>query len=91
MKLDLLGDFSATKLDAPKPSAVSGPGRPPVAPSEDDVGADVLSEDDFAKELQAGMADLLGEIENSVRRHGIHRLTEGHRCHISYSLSRSPK
>ena len=60
----MLDDFSAVKIDAPKPEAPPAPASPPAA---DAPGEDALSEDDFAKQLQAGMADLLGELETSVR------------------------
>ena len=66
---DLLDEFSAAKLGSQQPIATSGPGRPSTAPKEDEVGEDVLSDDDFAKQLQAGMANLLGELESSVGRH----------------------
>ncbi|TPX12250.1 uncharacterized protein E0L32_007136 [Thyridium curvatum] len=65
----------------PEPAPASGPGRPaaaaavaaaaPAAPATDGPADPVLdpeaalSEEDFAQQLQAGMADLLGEMENS--------------------------
>ncbi|EON62812.1 hypothetical protein W97_02037 [Coniosporium apollinis CBS 100218] len=63
---DVLDEFAATNIEDPAPStapAPSGPGRPsaaapPTAPS-------AVDEDDFARQLQAGMADLLGELESS--------------------------
>ena len=66
----MLDEFSVTKVDtkddAPK---ASGPGRP-IAPVENPVdnplGIEGLTDDDFAKQLQAGMADLLGEMQNNV-------------------------
>jgi peroxin-19 len=68
---DMLDEFSATKLDtneeAPK---ASGPGRPSAAGADvprDLLGIEGLTDDDFAKQLQAGMADLLGEVQNNVR------------------------
>jgi peroxin-19 len=70
---DMLDEFSATKLDtneeAPK---ASGPGRPSAAAAAADVPKDPLgiegvTDDDFAKQLQAGMADLLGEMQKNVR------------------------
>ncbi|PFH61825.1 hypothetical protein XA68_16159 [Ophiocordyceps unilateralis] len=65
---DMLGEFSAVKLDSGKATAA------PAASTE--VASDPLlestkkpeeniSEDDFARQLQAGMADLLGELEKS--------------------------
>ncbi|KAK3942300.1 Pex19 protein family-domain-containing protein [Diplogelasinospora grovesii] len=64
---DFLDEFSAVKVDSKKPEVPSGPGRPDAgsAPAKDAAPEDVLSDDDFAKQLQAGMADLLGELENS--------------------------
>ncbi|KAL2257461.1 hypothetical protein VTK26DRAFT_139 [Humicola hyalothermophila] len=55
---EMLDDFSAVKIDGKKseiPSGSTASGAPDQA----------FSEDDFAKQLQAGMADLLGELENS--------------------------
>lgn len=72
----MLDDFSAVKIDPKKPEIpAAGPGRPsssasapaPAAdPMATKVDEDVLSDDDFAKQLQAGMAELMGEIESSV-------------------------
>lgn len=58
---DVLDEFAATKIDTKAPApAPSGPGRPtpPLTKS-------TVEDDDFAKQLQAGMADLLGELETS--------------------------
>lgn len=56
-----MDEFAATKLDAKAPApAVSGPGRPGAVPEPA-----VADEDEFAQQLQAGMADLLGELETS--------------------------
>lgn len=75
----MLDDFSAVKLDqtkaapsatgaatsaAPAPAASSEQSKDAPVPPQPDAN---LSEEDFAKQLQAGMADLLGELENSVR------------------------
>lgn len=59
------------------PTTAAGPGRPPPpassqpGPAPDDHAElsleDLLSDDEFAKQLQAGMADLIGELEKSVR------------------------
>ncbi|KAF2809670.1 Pex19-domain-containing protein [Mytilinidion resinicola] len=58
---DVLDEFAATKLDAKPPApAVSGPARPGAVPE-----LAVADEDEFAQQLQAGMADLLGELETS--------------------------
>ncbi|KAK8166068.1 Pex19 protein family-domain-containing protein [Phyllosticta citribraziliensis] len=66
---DVLDDFSATKLED-KPSAASqpaasGPGRPPTAPAAASTSAQVPDDDEFAQQLQAGMAELLGELGNN--------------------------
>lgn len=72
----MLDDFNDVKIDSSKPavagSASADPATdvksPPTAGSTATKAAeeDVLSDDDFAKQLQAGMAELMGEIENSV-------------------------
>jgi peroxin-19 len=65
---DMLDEFSATKIDTnEKDPKVSGPGRPSAADIPGDPpGIEGLTDDDFAKQLQAGMADLLGEMQNNV-------------------------
>lgn len=70
----MLDDFSAVAVDPKKstapppttkaesekePTTAKGPEAPPNP-------EDALSEEEFAKQLQAGMADLLGELEKSV-------------------------
>jgi peroxin-19 len=60
----MLDEFSAVKLEASKPAAPSAQPEPAAATVTDEQ---VLSEDDFAQQLQAGMADLLGELGDSVR------------------------
>lgn len=65
---DLLDDFSAVGLEPKNEDGSSGPGRPSPpggAPESEPTLGDVLSDDEFAKQLQAGMEDLLGEIESS--------------------------
>lgn len=68
----MLDDFSAVKIDAPasqlpqaptNPPTAAGVGAPTAAATEEE-GA--FSEEEFAKQLQAGMADLLGELDSSV-------------------------
>ncbi|KAK4680103.1 Peroxisome chaperone and import receptor [Podospora pseudoanserina] len=63
---DMLEEFNAVKLGPPsKPPAAApslGPERPPASGDGGDLP---LDEDEFARQLQAGMADLLGEIESS--------------------------
>lgn len=66
----MLNDFSTVELSEHKAEAFSEPSQPATARAPD-AGQipnmdDILSDDDFAKQLEAGMADLLGEIENSV-------------------------
>lgn len=74
---DLLDDFSKPKVDT-KPAAPAAPSAaavPPATsastsaaagPSLDDKSLeDLLGDEDFAKQLQAGMADLLGEFEKN--------------------------
>ena len=68
---DMLDDFSTVKI-GPKASQVSdaGPGRPSTSAQAPEASAkaddDVTSDDEFAKQLQAGMAELMGEMGNSV-------------------------
>lgn len=59
----MLNEFSTVKIDAKKTEAPQGATAAPAAgaPAEE-----ALSEEEFAKQLQAGMADLLGELEKSV-------------------------
>jgi peroxin-19 len=68
----MLEDFSALKTESKKPDVPSGPGRPTSADGAAEQSAskeptldDVLSDDDFAKQLQEGMAEMLGGIESS--------------------------
>jgi len=66
----MLEDFSALKTDSKKPDVPSGPGRPSsaagAAETTEPTLEEVLSDDDFAKQLQEGMAEMLGGIENSA-------------------------
>ncbi|EFY92930.1 peroxin [Metarhizium acridum CQMa 102] len=72
---DMLDEFSTVKLEdgANKPieSGSAGPSTSTpkpgdAAPKESPAaGEEPFSEEDFAKQLQAGMADLLGELEQS--------------------------
>src|SRR5215469_10479577 len=69
---DVLDEFAATRLDSKPAPSSSGPGRPSTttaaAPSSTSgtTTAGILPDDDeFARQLQAGMADLLGELESS--------------------------
>ncbi|POR32615.1 Peroxisomal biogenesis factor 19 [Tolypocladium paradoxum] len=75
---DMLDEFSTVKLDAttsPKPaeptpssssaSNAKSPAPPPPTAESQTKPEDAFSEEEFAKQLQAGMADLLGELEKS--------------------------
>jgi len=64
----MLDEFSAVKIDSKRPDVPPAPGRPAAVntSSQEPKLEDILSDDEFAKQLQAGMADLLGEMENSV-------------------------
>lgn len=67
----MLEEFSAAKLGpgTKGPTAAApGPSIPKSAPAPAATTAaeDGFSEEEFAKQLQAGMADLLGEMETSV-------------------------
>ncbi|KAM0557249.1 hypothetical protein ACHAPJ_005513 [Fusarium lateritium] len=66
---DMLDEFSTVKLDQEKPAEAAASSKPDV-PKESTSGKqpepeDAFSEEEFAKQLQAGMADLLGELEQS--------------------------
>ncbi|KAH8592719.1 Pex19 protein family-domain-containing protein [Bisporella sp. PMI_857] len=58
---DMLDEFAPSVPLPKKPSAPSGPGRPEAAPEP----AEGISDDDFAAQLQAGMKDLLGELDSN--------------------------
>ncbi|GKU13566.1 unnamed protein product [Fusarium langsethiae] len=67
---DMLDEFSAVKIDQPKPVEAASSVKPEApkdtAPSgKQPEVEDAFSEEEFAKQLQAGMADLLGELEQS--------------------------
>ncbi|KAF2142348.1 uncharacterized protein K452DRAFT_226694 [Aplosporella prunicola CBS 121167] len=65
---DVLDEFSATKLDD-KPAAPAPANPAPAPAAQQSAAAPTLSaeptDDDFAKQLQAGMAALLGDMGNS--------------------------
>ncbi|KAJ4265544.1 Peroxisome chaperone and import receptor [Fusarium torreyae] len=66
---DMLDEFSTVKLDQEKSAEAAASSKPDV-PKESTSGKqhepeDAFSEEEFAKQLQAGMADLLGELEQS--------------------------
>lgn len=76
---DMLEEFSATKISDEKKATLpqtttttttaesSTKAAATVAPTETKTGDEgEVSEEDFAKQLQAGMADLLGDMEKSV-------------------------
>ncbi|RYP02010.1 hypothetical protein DL765_010790 [Monosporascus sp. GIB2] len=78
---DMLDEFSTVKLDTNKAAAApqSGPGRPAATtsgPAPDRATTDAepafnvdelenLSDEEFQKQLQAGMAELMNDLENS--------------------------
>ncbi|KAL2758207.1 hypothetical protein ACRALDRAFT_2098096 [Sodiomyces alcalophilus JCM 7366] len=74
---DMLDEFSSVKLDAKQPAEAVDPGRPnppnPPQVAKGDSSAeqgdtnldDILGDDDFAKQLQAGMAELIDELEKN--------------------------
>lgn len=73
-RLDMLDEFSTVKLDTKQPAdapaapaAVAAPAADASAKAEGAINPEDMTEEDFAKQLQAGMANLLGELENSVR------------------------
>ena len=68
--IDLLDDFSAAKIGNQKPAETAQPSasKPAPAATVEDTpppAQDDFSEEDFSKQLQAGMAELLGDLENS--------------------------
>jgi peroxin-19 len=79
----MLNEFSAVKVDSKQPAEASAPpaAAPPAAVPPPAIPADAttstsqpkpaddqpFSEADFAQQLQAGMAELLGELDKSVR------------------------
>ncbi|TVY26689.1 Peroxisomal biogenesis factor [Lachnellula hyalina] len=58
---DMLDDFTPSKPDPAPPTKATTTAPSIPAPSEE-IG---ISDEDFAKQLQAGMAELLGGLENS--------------------------
>lgn len=61
----MLDEFVPSKPE-PKTSLPSGSSKPPIPTSDPtSLGAEGISDDDFAKQLQAGMADLLGGLGSS--------------------------
>lgn len=66
-----LNSQNASQSEATQALPSASNTKPPLAapvvdPAAAKVDKDVLSDDDFAKQLQAGMAELMGEIEGSV-------------------------
>lgn len=72
---DVLDEFSNTKIDDKAPDSTTAAGKAPetqAAPSFQEAAAaataslgPAAAEDEFARQLQAGMADLLGELDNN--------------------------
>ena len=56
----MLDEFSSSKPESRAAAQPNGPGRPQPVPAPEGI-----SDDEFAKQLQAGMTDLLGELETS--------------------------
>jgi peroxin-19 len=62
----MLDEFSSTKIDTQKDAPPpSGPGRPQADTAPPIASEDIPNEDEFAKELQAGMAGLLGQTDST--------------------------
>jgi peroxin-19 len=59
----MLDEFSPSKPEPKAASQPSGPGRPQESTTK--TPAEGLSDEDFAKQLQVGMAELLGELDSS--------------------------
>ncbi|KAK4121350.1 Pex19-domain-containing protein [Parathielavia appendiculata] len=59
---EMLHEFSAAKIDTKKPEEPAEPPKPAAATATEEES---LLDDDFAKQLQAGMAELLGDLDNS--------------------------
>jgi peroxin-19 len=64
----MLDEFATTNRDNDEQTPkASGPGRPPMAgQSSQPLDAAGGIDDDFAKQLQAGMAELMGELQSNV-------------------------
>ncbi|KAK2056669.1 Pex19 protein family [Colletotrichum caudatum] len=70
---DMLDEFAAVNVDTKEPelsaaSFATGSGKPATVAEEgpdDKTLEDMFASDDFAKQLQAGMADLIGELEKN--------------------------
>jgi len=64
----MLNDFSAVNINQSAAAAASTTAAGPSSQQAPGAGAEepVLSEEEFARQLQAGMAELLGELERSV-------------------------
>lgn len=58
----MLDEFVPSKPEPKPPSTAS---KPPIPSDPPSLGEDGISDDDFAKQLQAGMADLLGGLGSS--------------------------
>ncbi|KAI1211512.1 Pex19-domain-containing protein [Annulohypoxylon truncatum] len=70
---EFLGEFSSASLDAKKPATASGPGIPttdssapaPAAATASDTDNPLDDLDEFQKQLQAGMEELMSGLDNS--------------------------
>ncbi|KAI5927155.1 Pex19 protein family-domain-containing protein [Camillea tinctor] len=62
---DMLEEFSGVAIDPKKATTASGPGRPPAPTVEPAAAQDDISEEEFQKQLQAGMEELMNDLEKS--------------------------
>jgi len=60
---DMLDEFNPSEPEPKAPAIPSGPGRP--IPSVPDLAGEGIDDEEFAEQLQKGMAELLGELETS--------------------------
>jgi len=60
----MLDEFSAAKIDDEKKASTQTP-APPAAAATANTGETKVDEDEFAQELQAGMAQLLGQFQSN--------------------------
>jgi len=65
---EMLDEFSSTKLDSPStaaPASSTSKSSKPTAAAPPSQAPSSIDEDDFAKQLQVGMADMLRELESN--------------------------
>ncbi|TAQ91435.1 hypothetical protein B7494_g215 [Chlorociboria aeruginascens] len=61
---DMLDEFAPSATEPKQQTLPTGPGRPANAPAEP-LTSEGLTDEDFNKQLEAGMADLMGELETN--------------------------